>query len=134
MKVVTKEIEVRTTSKFQSMDITDLVEAEIGSVKEGVAYIFVKHTTCSIIVNEPESGLMEDYLNWMRKIVPPDGEFKHNIIDNNGHAHISAMLIGNSRVIPVAGGKLDLGTWQRVILLEFDGPRVRKVQVKVIGE
>jgi len=70
----------------------------------------------------------------MRRLIPPEGEFKHNVIDNNGHAHISAMLLGNSKVVPVRDGKLDLGTWQRVILLEFDGPRTRKIQVKVMGE
>ncbi|AKV75077.1 MULTISPECIES: secondary thiamine-phosphate synthase enzyme YjbQ [Metallosphaera] len=134
MKILTREFDVRTTSRFQSVDITDEVQASVGDFQDGVAHIFVKHTTCAIIVNEPESGLMEDYLTWMKKLVPPNGEFKHNIIDNNGHAHISAMIIGNSRTVPVKSGKLDLGTWQRIILLEFDGPRTRRIQVKVMGE
>lgn len=86
MRVSTREFEVKTTSKFQSIDITEEVQNSIGEVKEGVAFIFVKHTTCSIIVNEPEGGLMEDYLNWIRKLIPPEGEFRHNAVDNNGHA------------------------------------------------
>jgi len=135
MRVVTREFSVKTRSRFDSIDITDEVESRInGSIKEGVAYIFVKHTTCAIIINEAESGLMQDYLSWSKKLVPPEGEFMHNIIDNNGHAHVLSSIIGNYRALPVTNGRLDLGTWQRIILLEFDGPRVRHILVKLIGE
>lgn len=134
VRISTYEFEVKTGSRFQSIDITEEVGKAVEGFSEGVAFIFVKHTTCAVIINEGESGLMEDYPGWMRRLVPPEGEFKHNIIDNNGHAHISAMLLGNSKAVPIRDGKLDLGTWQRVILLEFDGPRSRKIQVKVMGE
>ncbi|MFP3204150.1 MAG: secondary thiamine-phosphate synthase enzyme YjbQ [Metallosphaera yellowstonensis] len=134
MRIFTHEFEVRTDSRFQSIDITEEVKKTVKEFRDGIAFIFVKHTTCAVIINEGESGLMEDYTAWMRRLIPPEGEFKHNVIDNNGHAHISAMLLGNSKVVPVRDGKLDLGTWQRVILLEFDGPRTRKIQVKVMGE
>lgn len=134
MKIIEKEIKVKTNTRFESIDITRYVEEAVKEIKDGIAFIFVKHTTCSIIVNEAESGLMRDYLNWAKKLVPPEGEFEHNIIDNNGHAHVLASIIGNSRMLPIKDGKLDLGTWQRVILLEFDGPRTRTVNVKVMGE
>ncbi|AEB94248.1 MAG: secondary thiamine-phosphate synthase enzyme YjbQ [Metallosphaera sp.] len=134
MKVLTQEFEIKTSSRFQSIDITNEVQNSINNVKDGMAFVVVKHTTCAVILNEAEPGLMDDYLTWMRKLIPTDGEFKHNMIDNNGHAHISSMIIGNSRMVPVRDGKLDLGTWQKIILLEFDGPRTRKVQVKVMGE
>ncbi|MEM0373785.1 MAG: secondary thiamine-phosphate synthase enzyme YjbQ [Sulfolobaceae archaeon] len=134
MKVITKEFSVRTRSRFDSIDITDDVESRVNGIKEGVAYIFAKHTTCAIIINEAEEGLMQDYLLWSKKLVPPEGEFRHNIIDNNGHAHILASIIGNYRALPITNGRLDLGTWQRVILLEFDGPRTRNILVKLIGE
>jgi len=125
---------VKTKSRFESIDITDLVQESIKGVNEGVAYVIVKHTTCAITINEAERGLMSDYIEWAKKLVPPEGEFKHNIIDNNGHAHVISSIIGNSRVVPITGGTLDLGTWQRIILLEFDGPRTRTVLVKVMGE
>jgi len=134
MKILSKEFQVKTKSRFDSIDITDQVQESIKGVNEGVAYVIVKHTTCAIIINEAERGLMSDYIEWAKKLVPPEGEFKHNIIDNNGHAHVISSIIGNSRVVPITGGMLDLGTWQRIILLEFDGPRTRTVLVKVMGE
>lgn len=134
MKILSKEFQVKTKSRFESIDITDLVQESIKGVNEGVAYVTVKHTTCAITINEAERGLMSDYIEWAKKLVPPEGEFRHNIIDNNGHAHVISSIIGNSRVVPITGGTLDLGTWQRIILLEFDGPRTRTVLVKVMGE
>ncbi|QGR20209.1 secondary thiamine-phosphate synthase enzyme YjbQ [Stygiolobus azoricus] len=134
MKILSKEFQVKTKSRFESIDITDLVQESIKGVNEGIAYVIVKHTTCAITINEAERGLMSDYIEWAKKLVPPEGEFRHNIIDNNGHAHVVSSIIGNSRVVPITGGTLDLGTWQRIILLEFDGPRTRTVLVKVMGE
>lgn len=134
MKIITKEFSVRTRGRFDSIDITDMVSEAVKGINNGIAYIIVKHTTCAITINEAESGLMKDYLNWAKKLVPPDGEFEHNLIDNNGHAHVISSIIGNSRIVPITDGKLDLGTWQRIILLEFDGPRTRTVMVRSMGE
>ncbi|BFH72477.1 secondary thiamine-phosphate synthase enzyme YjbQ [Sulfurisphaera javensis] len=134
MKIITKEFTVKTRSRFDSIDITEQVSEAIKGINNGIAYVIVKHTTCAVIINEAESGLMKDYLSWAKKLVPPEGEFEHNIIDNNGHAHIISSIIGNSRIVPIIEGKLDLGTWQRIILLEFDGPRTRTVLVKSMGE
>lgn len=134
MKILTKEFSVRTRSKFDSIDITEQVSEAVKGISEGVAYVIVKHTTCAITINEAESGLMKDYLNWAKKLVPPEGEYEHNLIDNNGHAHVISSIIGNSRIVPITNGRLDLGTWQRIILLEFDGPRTRTLLVKSMGE
>ncbi|QIW24869.1 YjbQ family protein [Sulfolobus sp. S-194] len=134
MKIISKEFAVKTRSRFDSIDITEQVSEAIKGINNGIAHVIVKHTTCAIIINEAESGLMKDFLNWAKKLVPPEGEFEHNIIDNNGHAHVISAIIGNSRVVPIIEGKLDLGTWQRIILLEFDGPRTRTVLVKSMGE
>jgi secondary thiamine-phosphate synthase enzyme len=134
MRVISNEFSINTRSRFDSIDITREVEKYVKGIKEGVAYVFVKHTTCAIIINEAEEGLMRDYLEWSKKLVPPEGKFFHNMIDNNGHAHVIASIIGNCRIVPVTEGRLDLGTWQRIILLEFDGPRTRYINVKLIGE
>ncbi|ARM75762.1 secondary thiamine-phosphate synthase enzyme YjbQ [Acidianus manzaensis] len=134
MKIFEKELQIKTHERFESIDITNYIKEVSKSINNGIAFIFVKHTTCSIIINEAESGLMKDYLNWAKKLVPPEGEFNHNLIDNNGHAHILSAIIGNSRTIPIKDGNLDLGTWQRIILLEFDGPRTRTINVKIMGE
>jgi secondary thiamine-phosphate synthase enzyme len=125
----------RTRSRFDDIDITDQVKREIeGSIKDGVLFVVSRHTTCTVIINEAEEGLMKDYLEWAKKLVPPEGHFHHNQIDNNGHAHVLNMLIGNARVVPIRDGRLDLGTWQRIILLEFDGPRTRYIDLIAMGE
>ena len=135
MKIVSKELMFRTRSRFDSIDITEEVKKAVeGSVNEGLAFVISRHTTCTVIINEAEEGLMKDYLEWAKKLVPPEGEFRHNRIDNNGHAHVLTALMGNARIIPMKEGKLDLGTWQRVILLEFDGPRTRYITVMAMGE
>ena len=135
MKVVRRELMFRTRSRFDDLDITDYVRKEIeGTIKEGVLFVVSKHTTCTVVINEAEEGLMKDYIEWAKKLVPPEGHFHHNAIDNNGHAHVLTMLIGNARVVPIREGKLDLGTWQRIILLEFDGPRTRYVDLIAMGE
>lgn len=127
------EFDVNTNRKFESIDITERVRPLVRGFQEGVAVVTVKHTTCSIIINEAEEGLMEDFLSWARRIAPPEGQYSHNRIDNNGHAHVISAIIGNSRTVPIINGNLDLGTWQRIILLEFDGPRKRRVQVDILS-
>ncbi|MGC9105353.1 MAG: secondary thiamine-phosphate synthase enzyme YjbQ [Thermoprotei archaeon] len=125
----------RTRSRFDDIDITDHVKREVeGSINDGVLFVVSRHTTCTVIINEAEEGLMKDYLEWAKKLVPPEGHFYHNQIDNNGHAHVLSMLIGNARVVPIRDGRLDLGTWQRIILLEFDGPRTRYIDLIAMGE
>ncbi|BCU67131.1 hypothetical protein HS7_05680 [Sulfolobales archaeon HS-7] len=126
------EIELDTNYRFQAIDITQFVEEKIKSVTNGIALISVKHTTCCITINEAEKGLLNDLIEQYIRLFPVDFRYKHNEIDNNGHAHLICSLVGNSRTVNISHGKLDLGTWQRIILLEFDGPRKRKVQVTVI--
>jgi secondary thiamine-phosphate synthase enzyme len=124
------QIELRTKKKEEILDIT----AEVERVLEGsgVALIYTPHTTASIILNEAESGLLQDILSALERIVPYNAEYRHNDIDNNATAHIKASLLGNAVVVPFENGKLQLGTWQRVLLLEFDGPRTRKVLVRAL--
>jgi len=126
------EIQIDTTERLQAIDITDRVNELLKGARSGAALISVKHTTCGIIVNEAEEGLMEDYVKWLSNLFPINGKYRHNQIDNNGHAHLSSAVVGNSRLIPISEGKLDLGTWQRVILLEFDGPRRRTIGVTLM--
>ncbi|BBD73930.1 hypothetical protein HS1genome_2319 [Sulfodiicoccus acidiphilus] len=124
------EFEVNTSSRLQAIDITNEVNDRLKGIEDGVVLLYVKHTTCGLIVNEAEEGLMSDYVKWLGRVFPINGDYLHNRIDNNGHAHLSSAIVGNSRLLPVSNGKLDLGTWQRVILLEFDGPRRRVIGLK----
>ncbi|RLI80163.1 YjbQ family protein [Archaeoglobales archaeon] len=126
-------ITINTKSRIEIVDITNEVEGIVknSGIEDGIALVYTRHTTTALIINEAESGLLDDILNIIQKIVPQES-YKHNRIDNNADAHLRATLLGNSVVIPVANKRLELGTWQRVLFVELDGPRTRKVLVKVV--
>jgi secondary thiamine-phosphate synthase enzyme len=125
-----KAIEVRTEKRTEIVDITDRVEKLLEG--SGVALIFTPHTTASIILNEAEEGLLDDILELMEKIAPRNSNYRHNRVDSNADAHLKASILGNSVLVPFENGKLKLGTWQRVLFIEFDGPRNRRVFVRQI--
>ena len=124
------EITLKTTKRVEIIDITGEVEKCI----EGgdLAVVYTPHTTTSVFINEGESGLLEDILEFMEKLVPFGKGYKHDRIDSNADAHLKATILGNSAVIPIENGRLALGTWQRILFVEFDGPRTRRVVVKTI--
>jgi secondary thiamine-phosphate synthase enzyme len=107
-------------------------EISRSGVKEGIFLVFTLHTTTAITINEAESGLWQDLLERLAYLIPRSKEYRH-CGDDNAHAHIQASLLGNSAVIPVERGSLLLGTWQRVLFLELDGPRARKVYFKIVS-
>ncbi|MGC1120679.1 MAG: secondary thiamine-phosphate synthase enzyme YjbQ [Candidatus Methanofastidiosia archaeon] len=124
------EVEIKTNQRIELIDITE--EAQNMLDKDtGVLVAYCTHTTAGIYVNENESGLREDILMLLEKLVPPQ-PYKHDKVDNNADSHLKAILIGNSAVILVENGRLCLGTWQRLFFCEFDGPRRRKVHFMVI--
>ena len=137
MKVYFQEIVFSTTKRFQLIDITREVENIVrkSGVRNGLCLVFAPHATAAIIANKHESGLMDDILTKIKELVQPDRRWKHNIIDDNAHAHIGSALIGADRIFPVKDGHLIRGTWQNIFLVEMDGPRSRRyVVVEVIGE
>ncbi len=137
MKVVHRELAVSTSRRKELVDITYEVENVVkeSGVKNGICTVFVPHATAAIIANEHESGLMQDILRALEELVPPNGKWLHNRIDNNADAHILASIIGPSRTFPIVDGRLVRGTWQNIFLVELDGPRPhRRVIVTVIGE
>ena len=127
-------IEIKTSKKIEIVDITDKVReiVEKHDVTDGIVVVYTKHTTTAIIINENESGLKEDIISILEKLVPSRAGYMHDRIDNNADSHLRAILLGNSVVVPITNGRLDLGTWQRIMFIELDGPRVRRVVVKVI--
>jgi secondary thiamine-phosphate synthase enzyme len=128
------QIEVRTPSHACLVDVTALVERlvmQIG-VQEGVCCVFVPHTTAGVTINEnADPTVRSDILKALGKIVPWNDDYDHS--EGNSAAHIKASMMGASQCIFVSRGKLDLGTWQGIYLAEFDGPRTRKVWVRVIA-
>jgi len=127
-------IEIKTSRRIEIVDITDKVRevVEKHDVTDGIVVVYTKHTTTAIIINENESGLKEDITNILEKLVPSRAGYMHDRIDNNADSHLRAILLGNSVVVPITNGRLDLGTWQRIMFIELDGPRTRRVVVKVI--
>ncbi len=138
MKVYYREIRISTHSRFELIDITHEVEqiVEESGIKNGMCLIFAPHATAAIIANEHESGLISDILTKIKEITEPgSNKWRHNIIDDNAHAHIGSALIGADRVFPVINGRLVRGTWQNIFVVEMDGPRsLRHVIVMVMGE
>jgi len=122
---------VRTGSRVEMVDITsrvaDAIRAE--GVEDGVATVFVPHTTAGVTINEnADPSVTRDILAEMSKIVPFDDAYHHT--EGNSAAHIKSCLFGPSLMLIVSGGRPVLGTWQAVYFCEFDGPRTRKVHVK----
>jgi secondary thiamine-phosphate synthase enzyme len=138
MKVYTDEIVLSTSKQFELIDITYRVEEIVGKsgISNGLALVFAPHATAAIIANEHESGLMDDIITKIKELTEPgSSKWKHNLIDDNAHAHLGSALIGADRVFPVINGRLVRGTWQNIFLVEMDGPRSRRhVIVTVIGE
>ena len=128
-------IEITTNKQVDVIDITSSIEKALqnSALESGICLVYSLHTTTGIIINEAESGLIKDLTIFMARMVPRDAGYEHNKIDSNAHSHLRSVLIGNGAVIPVENGKLVLGTWQKVLFLEFDGPRKRRISVKMIS-
>lgn len=137
MKVYVREIILKTNSKYQLIDLTRDVEHIVSesNIRNGFCLVFAPHATAAIIANEHEYGLIQDVLRKVREEFPEDGKWKHNVIDDNAHAHLASAFIGADKMFPVIDGKLVRGTWQNIFLLEMDGPRsYRRIIVEVLGE
>jgi secondary thiamine-phosphate synthase enzyme len=127
-------MEIQTTTRTELIDITDRVRSAVkeSGIKDGICVISTRHTTAGIIINENERGLRNDILDMLEALVPENKSYAHNQIDNNADAHLRAVLLGMSEVIPVENGQPVLGTWQNIFFVELDGPRTRQVNVKII--
>ncbi len=132
-----KHLTIRTKGQTDYHNITSEVEEAVraSKVKNGIATVFVQHTTASVLVTEDEEGFKEDLKEALERLVPSDKNYKHNSPgDMNAHAHIRAAMIGSGATIPVVDGALALGTWQNVFLMDFDDrPRERTVVITVIA-
>jgi secondary thiamine-phosphate synthase enzyme len=127
--------QVQTTAQTEFIDITRSVQEAIKKtgVGDGICFVFVPHTTAAITINEnADPSVVRDMIMELNKIVPFQDQYRH--MEGNSPAHIKASLVGCSQIVLVETGKLVLGTWQGIFFCEFDGPRNRKVHVKVISD
>lgn len=136
MKFLEGAIKVYTKSSFEVVDVTGHVEkwVEANNLKNGILLAYIPHTTAALAVNENEAGLKEDIISFLKELTKPEKDWKHNMVDVNAHAHLANIIVGNDRMIPIVKGKPALGTWQRILLIELDGPRERTVKLVYIGE
>jgi secondary thiamine-phosphate synthase enzyme len=128
-----KELKVRTTSRVDLVDITHLVQKAVSEAKieSGLCTIYVPHTTAAVTINEnADPSVRSDIVKELNKIIPFDDHYSH--LEGNAAAHIKSTLTGCSETLLVEEGRLVLGTWQGIYFCEFDGPRSRKVMLKLI--
>ncbi len=137
MKAATEYLFFNTSRKREYLDITDKVDAALkkSGIKEGMILVSAMHITAGVYVNDAEDGLIQDLDAWLEKLAPFNIDYLHHRTgETNGDAHLKSMLVHHQVIVPVTGGRLDLGPWQRVFYAEFDGQRKKKVIVKVMGE
>ena len=126
---------INTKSEVEFLDITDEVQRVVqsSSIKNGVCYIFVPHTTAAVIVNEhADPSVVQDIAAQLDAIIPQHSCYCHR--EGNSPAHIKASLLGNSETLLIESGKLVLGTWQGIFFCEFDGPRSRNMFIKIASD
>ena len=139
MKVVSEQIFLKTKGEVDMVDITAKVVGVVENrqIKNGVATIFVPGSTAAVTTIEYEPGLLTDFPSMLEKIAPRSAVYEHEKRwhDGNGHSHVRASLIGPSLTVPIKDGKLTLGTWQQLVLVELDTrSRSRELIVQIIGE
>jgi len=129
-------IKIETGKSVDVVDITDHVEQTLreSNVEKGICLVYSLHTTTGLTVNEADGALINDILNLLERIAPKGAGYHHDRGDGNAHAHLRATLLGNCVIIPVEGRRLALGTWQRILFFEFDGPRRRSIFVRIIAD
>jgi secondary thiamine-phosphate synthase enzyme len=128
-----EKIDIFTKDRYELVDITGKIKEIIkqSKIQNGLAIIFVPHSTAGIILTENEEGLKKDWLKFLEKIVS-NFDFNHNKIDDNADSHILSGIIGQEKILLIENGSLVQGTWQQIFLAEFDGPRTRTIIVKII--
>jgi secondary thiamine-phosphate synthase enzyme len=135
--VVQAQIRVTTANPRELVEITEEVRAKVGSsgIRTGICHVMVAGATAALVVHEGDDpALKDDLLEAIDRLIP-EGRWRHDRIDDNGAAHIRSAWVGPSETLPVREGELALGTWQRLFLCEFDGPRTaRLVWVTVLGD
>ena len=137
MKAHTDYIWFNTKKRREYINITDKVNDAVSAsgVQEGMVLVSAMHITAAVYVNDAEDGLLQDIDEWADSIAPFGKDYRHhNTGEDNGDAHLKALLMHFQIILPITGGRLDLGPWQQVYYAEFDGRRKKRAVIKVMGE
>lgn len=140
MKILRTRIAFETVEPIQILDVTEQVRdwLKTTGLREGLLTVTSPHTTARVNVNEREPQLQKDMATWLKRFVPCDGDWQHNLVTvdgrDNAHAHILGLLMNSSENIMVADGEMVLGTWQAIFFIELDGPRERRgLDLQIMG-
>ena len=128
-------LSIPTKQRTNFVDITSRIKKEVANsgINEGIVMVYVPHTTCGITINEnADPSVTRDVQMQLEKIAPYNAGYHH--MEGNADSHIKTSIVGSSETIFIENGKLVLGTWQGIFLCDFDGPRSRKVYLKILGE
>lgn len=137
MKTVTEYLWFNTRKRRELVNITETVRDIVNrsGIREGMVLVSAMHITAGVFVNDDEPGLWEDIWEWLQKLCPEGQDYRHHHTgEDNGDAHLKSILVHHQVVVPITGGNLDLGPWQRIFYAEFDGQRRKRVIVKAMGE
>ena len=139
MKHLREELWFDVPKRRDYLNITDQVEALVrkSGVRHGLCLVNAMHITASVYINDAESGLLQDYDDWLEKLAPhaPTSQYRHNLTgEDNADAHLKRQVMGREVVMAITDGKLDFGPWEQIFYAEFDGRRKKRVLVKIIGE
>ena len=139
MKSYRKELWFNVRKRREFINITPQVNTCLkeSGIREGIVLVNAMHITASVFINDDESGLHQDYEEWLEKLAPhePIAQYRHNNTgEDNGDAHLKRQVMGREAVVAITGGKLDFGPWEQIFYGEFDGRRKKRVLVKIIGE
>jgi len=137
--IITRNISLQTKGECDIVDITSLVQQPLSGagVKDGTVTVFITGSTAGVTTIENEPGLIADFKEMWERVVPKNVEYRHDRAwgEGNGYSHVRASLLGASLVIPFNDKKLSLGTWQQLVVVDFDNrPRSRQVLLQIIGE
>jgi secondary thiamine-phosphate synthase enzyme len=139
MKSFRKELWFNVKNRREFINITPDVESCVqeSGIQEGLVLCNAMHITASVFINDDESGLHQDYEQWLEQLAPhePVSRYRHNLTgEDNGDAHLKRQIMGREVVVAVTGGSLDFGPWEQIFYGEFDGCRKKRVLVKIIGQ
>lgn len=139
MKHYRKELWFKIPARMDFVNITSEVRECVreSGVQNGLALINAMHITASVFINDDESGLHQDYKEWLEKLAPhePVSHYRHNDTgEDNADAHLKRQIMGREVTVAITGGELDFGPWEQIFYGEFDGRRKKRVLVKIIGE
>jgi secondary thiamine-phosphate synthase enzyme len=137
MKFHTQYLTFTTRKEREYINITDKVAEALhaSGCREGMVLVSAMHITAGVYVNDAEQGLIQDIDEWLETLAPRGPDYRHHRTgESNGDSHLKNLLIGHEVILPITGGRLDLGPWQQVYYAEFDGRRPKRVIIKVMGE